>query len=296
MLESCLVSPRYGEDFVHRQRCVGDDVCKREFTMSKNDGLLRGNAKHGLDALLVYLILEGASAVILQLVQTIYIVFYTVSGGLDPFQVVLMGTLFETTIFLFEIPTGIVADVYSRRLSIIIGHTMVGVGFLVEGLFPGFGTILVSEIVTGVGGTFTSGATEAWITDEIGVERAGKAFLRAAQVRTASSMIGIVVSVALASIQLSLPFMVAGILLVGLAIFLIVFMPERGFLARPKSERDSWRAMLGTFRYGLRLVKRSRVLIGILAIGLIFPAHGEGFDHLWQIHLLNDYSVPGLGT
>src|SRR5262249_61778661 len=95
--------------------------------------LRHSNSRYQLDAFLVYLILEGASALILQLVQTIYIVFYTVSGGLDPFQVVLMGTLFESTIFLFEIPTGVVADVYSRRLSIIIGYVMLGVGFLIHG-------------------------------------------------------------------------------------------------------------------------------------------------------------------
>ena len=28
----------------------------------------------------------------------------------------------ELTIFVFEIPTGVVADVYSRRLSVVIGN------------------------------------------------------------------------------------------------------------------------------------------------------------------------------
>lgn len=34
---------------------------------------------------------------------------------------------------MFEIPTGVVADVYSRRLSTIIGYALMGLGFLVEG-------------------------------------------------------------------------------------------------------------------------------------------------------------------
>ena len=38
---------------------------------------------------------------------------------LSPLQLVLMGTAMEAAVFLFEIPTGVVADTYSRRLSLI---------------------------------------------------------------------------------------------------------------------------------------------------------------------------------
>ena len=51
-------------------------------------------------------------------------------AGLAPYQLVLVGTAVELSIFLFEIPTGVVADVFSRRLSIIIGYFLMGIGFL----------------------------------------------------------------------------------------------------------------------------------------------------------------------
>ncbi len=59
-------------------------------------------------------------------------------AGLAAFQLVLVGTTLGISAFVFEIPTGIVADVYSRCTSIIIGYLLMGVGFLVEGLFPMF--------------------------------------------------------------------------------------------------------------------------------------------------------------
>ena len=40
---------------------------------------------------------------------------------LSPLQLVLMGTAMEAAVFLFEVPTGVVADTYSRRLSLIAG-------------------------------------------------------------------------------------------------------------------------------------------------------------------------------
>ena len=41
---------------------------------------------------------------------------------LSPLQLMLMGTAMEAAVFLFEMPTGVVADTYSRRLSLIIGY------------------------------------------------------------------------------------------------------------------------------------------------------------------------------
>ena len=91
---------------------------------------------------------------------------------------------------MFEVPTGIVADVYSRRLSIIIGYLLMGLGFLVEGFFPAFLPILLAQVIWGLGYTFTSGATQAWITDEVGEDDANKLFLRGTQIGLFASLIG----------------------------------------------------------------------------------------------------------
>ena len=56
------------------------------------------------------------------LMTTVSMVFMVTVAGLDPLQMVLVGTVLELSTFLFEIPTGVVADVYSRRASIIIGY------------------------------------------------------------------------------------------------------------------------------------------------------------------------------
>jgi MFS transporter, DHA3 family, tetracycline resistance protein len=248
-----------------------------------------------MDAQRVYYILEGASALFLQLTITIYIVFYSTTAGLDLFQIMLAASVFEATIFLFEIPTGILADVYSRRLSIIIGVAMIGSGFVVMGLFPMFIGILLGEILQGIGSTFMSGATEAWISDEIGAERANKAFVRAAQIRTLGGMMGTVISVLLASIHLRVPVLSSGALLIGLAIFLVLFMPENGFQRTPQTERSTWHTMRNTFRKGLRLIRVRPMLIVILAIAVLFAFHTEGFDHLWQLHFLDNFTLPSLG-
>ena len=84
----------------------------------------------------VYLILQSGAALIFSLIFTVSQLYYVTIVRMDPLQLVLAGTILEATVFLFEIPTGVLADVKSRRLSVIIGYALVGVGFIVEGTLP----------------------------------------------------------------------------------------------------------------------------------------------------------------
>src|SRR5688572_22202947 len=103
--------------------------------------VLRQRPPRRADALLIYLILEGASSLFFQLMITIYVVYWTTIAHLDPLQIMLAASVFEGTIFLCEIPTGVVADVYSRRLSIITGVCLGGLALLIEVFLPVFGAI-----------------------------------------------------------------------------------------------------------------------------------------------------------
>ncbi|HRE29249.1 MAG TPA: tetracycline efflux MFS transporter Tet(40), partial [Anaerolineales bacterium] len=70
---------------------------------------------------------------------------------LDPLQLVLLGTALEAAYFVTEIPTGVVADVYSRRLSILIGLALLGGSFVVAGLVGDFSLLIATQIGAGIG-------------------------------------------------------------------------------------------------------------------------------------------------
>ena len=93
-----------------------------------------------LDATRVYLFMEMAVALSLCLVFETNSLYEATVAGLAPLQLVLIGTTLEISTFLFEVPTGIVADIYSRRLSIIIGYVLMGLGFSHRRVLPGFWT------------------------------------------------------------------------------------------------------------------------------------------------------------
>ena len=182
------------------------------------------------DAYRVYLILSGVSSFAFAVIFTLNLVYQGEVVGLTPLQLVLVGTTLEATAFLFEIPTGIVADLYSRRLSVLIGYFLIGIGFMIEGALPFFWAVLLSQVIWGIGITFISGALEAWIVDEVGEARMGHVLMRGSQAGQIGGIVGIVVSVVLGSITLALPVIAGGRDFVALTVLLIVVMPETAFI------------------------------------------------------------------
>ncbi len=245
------------------------------------------------DARRVYLLISGATAFFFNLVFTVNMVYQVQTVGLSPMQLVLVGTTLELAIFFFEVPTGVVADVYSRRLSIIIGFALIGLGFCVEGLFPSFIAILAAQVLWGIGYTFTSGAQQAWITDEVGEGQIGPIFIRASQLGNLIGIPSTLFALLLGSLLLNLPIVLGGLLFIALAAFLVLVMPEHGFKAKPAAEREStWREMSTTLRAGLREVRGQPVLLALLGIGLFVGLYSEGFDRLNTAHLLESFTLP----
>lgn len=248
-----------------------------------------------LDASFIYLLADFITGFATKLMFTTYVIYRVQVVGLDPLQLVLLGTVLESTIFLFEIPTGIVADIYSRRLSTIIGMFLIGFGHAIEGLAPIFWVLLLSNFVWGLGTTFISGAFMAWITDEVGVKKVGKIFLRGDQLSLVGNLLAIPLAVVISGYSLALPFLLGGGLLVVLAIFLALFMPERGFTPVPPKKRQGWRSVVATFKAGLNVARVRPLLITFAVIGLFVGLYSEAWDRLAQPYLLQTFTFPALG-
>jgi DHA3 family tetracycline resistance protein-like MFS transporter len=240
----------------------------------------------------VYLFIEFSASACFSMMFVVTSLYEATVAGLTPVQLILVGTALEISAFVFEVPTGIVADVYSRRLSIIIGYVLMGVGFLLEGLFPAFIPILLAQIIWGLGYTFTSGATQAWITDEVGEEDANKLFLRATQVRLFASLIGMGAAILVGANNAALPIQVGALGVILIGITLIFIMPETGFHPTPREDRNTWEHMWHTFKEGANAVRAKPRLMNIVGVGLFYGIYSEGFDRLWVKHLLDTFDLP----
>jgi MFS family permease len=95
---------------------------------------------------------------------------FLLDAGLSIGQAFVANAFFTVGMVLFEVPTGVVADTVGRRTSYLLGTVTLIVSTLLYLLLwqqtaAPFAAWAVASILLGLGFTFFSGATEAWLVD-----------------------------------------------------------------------------------------------------------------------------------
>src|SRR5262245_16029961 len=100
---------------------------------------------------------------------------FLLDAGLSNFQAFAANACFTAGMVVFEVPTGVVADVWGRRLSFLLGTLTLAIAtalyvllWQVEAAFWGWAAV---SALLGFGFTFFSGAVEAWLVDALEATR-----------------------------------------------------------------------------------------------------------------------------
>jgi DHA3 family tetracycline resistance protein-like MFS transporter len=215
--------------------------------------------------------------------------------GLNPLELVLIGTVGEISYFLLEVPTGAIADSYSRRASVILGLVVGGASMIVIGLTQDYRVLLFGSVLWGLGSALQSGAYEAWITDEHGLDGITGVFLRGAQFAYSGAIVGAILGVAVATQDLAAALFFGGAVTIATGVVCLFVMPERGFQRRPAAERlSAARELKRNAVAGAGLIRGHHILLLIVGITIFFGAASEGLDRLWEAHLIRDVGLPEL--
>ena len=96
---------------------------------------------------------------------------FLLDAGLSNLEAFAANAFFTAGMVLFEVPTGIVADTRGRRVSFLLGTITLAVttGAVRAAVVAdaAFGWWAVVSVLLGLGFTFFSGATEAWLVDAL---------------------------------------------------------------------------------------------------------------------------------
>ncbi|AKU15903.1 MFS transporter [Luteipulveratus mongoliensis] len=225
---------------------------------------------------------------------SLVVVVHVVSDlHLGPLDLVLMGVTMQAATVLCELPTGVIADIFGRRASMVLGFFGMGVAWLLVGLVSSAITIIVLWGLYGVAQTLVSGAREAWLADEIGEERIGAVLLVGARVRYAGSVLGLVGQLLLGLVSLRAAIVAGGLALVTCGCVCLLRMPETGFVAAGTAGGSA--RPLVVLRRGCSVVRASRVATAVLVAQLPLGAVAATFDRLREAHFLSDIGLPRIG-
>ena len=117
-----------------------------------------------------YYVLTAGNTLAASLIWGINTIFL-LDAGLTNFEAFAANAFYTAGMVLFEIPTGVVADSRGRRVSFLWGTVTLAVAtvlyVLLWQLHAPFGWWAVVSVLLGLGFTFFSGATEAWLVDAL---------------------------------------------------------------------------------------------------------------------------------
>jgi DHA3 family tetracycline resistance protein-like MFS transporter len=216
---------------------------------------------------------------------------------MSPLQLVLTGTVMEAAIFVFEVPTGAFADTFGRKLSLIVAFVIQGTAIVIVGAVPSFWVIAAAWALWGFGWTFESGTWEAWLADEIGVDRLPGVLMRATRVGYGWGIVGLLVGVGIAMWSIQAAVIFGGLVTIAMAVACIFVMPETGWSRKPVEHRLSApRELASTVSTAVRFVRAQPVLLLLIAATVVAGASSEAFDRLWEAHFIRDVGLPHVGS
>jgi len=153
------------------------------------------------------------------MVAATWVIYLQQRRGLGVAQVTSIDAIFWLSMALGELPTGVVADLFGRKLSLILGEVLSCAGMLLYGLAPTFALLIVANVIWALALTFHSGAGEALLYESLRASGRGheypKTTGRAVAVSRGTSALGSAVAGLLAAVDLLIPFLAAALLSVA---------------------------------------------------------------------------------
>jgi MFS family permease len=224
---------------------------------------------------------------------------FLLDAGLSNLEAFAANAFYTVGMVLFEVPTGIVADAFGRRISYLLGTVTLSVSTLLYVLLwqveAPFWQWAIASTLIGLGFTFFSGAVEAWLVDALtatGFTGQLESVFGRGQIATGVAMLGGSVAGGFIAQQtnLGVPFVIRGIILLAMLVVAFRFMHDIGFTpekgGRPLAEMR--KIATASVEYGWRVPAVKWLMVQGFLVGGVGV---YGFYAL-QPYLLELYGDP----
>lgn len=188
---------------------------------------------------------------------------FLLDAGLSNTQAFAANAFFTAGFVLFEIPTGVVADLKGRKVSYLLGVLTLAISTLIYlymwRVSAPFWAWAISSMFLGLGFTFFSGAFEAWLADALdhtgSKDKLESVLARGEIVEGVAMLTGSIAGGFLAQLtNLGVPYLVRAGLLVLNFLFALVLMKDLGFIPAKSKQpiKEVKKILRGSVEHGLR--------------------------------------------
>ena len=207
-------------------------------------------------------------------------------SGLSDAQISALFAIWSLTAVVFEVPSGAIADRFSRRSSMVASGVLQACGYATWVVFPSFWGFAAGFVLWGLGGTLQSGAFEALLYDGLAANGDEDLYGRLnARVDTIELIAQVPVAV-VATVLFSLGgHRLAGWISVAMCLASSVI--ALGFPEPERGSDDDGPGYLATLRTGLR--EAVPIRRAVLAVALVYSI--DTMEEYFTL-LVQDWHVP----
>jgi MFS family permease len=187
---------------------------------------------------------------------------FLLDAGLSSTAAFTANAIFTAGMVLFEVPTGVVADTWGRRVSYLLGSVTLAAStalyWLAWQMQAPFWAWAATSALLGLGFTFFSGATEAWLVDALkftGFKGDLESIFSKGQIVSGAAMLSGSVAGGLVAqwTNLGVPYILRALALAVTFVVAFVYMKDWGFVPHPGKQpvREMRQVLRSSVRYGL---------------------------------------------
>ena len=234
-----------------------------------------------------------------QLWLPIWVIYLNETRGLSLTEITLLDVPFWLLLIILEVPTGIVADRWGRKVSLCYGAAINAVAVLVFGLAGNIAILFISYSVWAVAWTLFSGADSAFVYDSLKAagrqDQYQKIWGRIHSISLVAHVLGLVLGAPIAAAtNLWFPIVIsAGLMLIAWVVSLTFKEPPREEL--PTSYRDTIMNAVNVVRSKPPVYTMMLFAGFVMAIAVSFSILAQPFlrSHDIGIDIIGFLQVPG---
>lgn len=196
------------------------------------------------------------------------ITLFFLAKGLTFTEIFLLNSVAAITTVIFEVPTGLVSDLLSRKLSLLLGSIFCFISLIVYIVGPSFIYMIIGEFIFAIGITFRSGTEQAILYDSLissgqenrytEIEGIARSYTFYAQA------LGSLVAGFIYEINIYFPFIISAVFMIIAGIITLFFEEP---MTNKKSEKKSYTHQIkSSFNY---VIKHKKVF-GVIVFSIVF--------------------------
>lgn len=217
-------------------------------------------------------------------------IFFYKERGLDLLQILMLESILALFIFLFEVPTGIFADKFGRKNSIVAGVAVFFVETVMMIFAKGFLMFAVIFALTGIAVTFMTGSVEALIYDALKEQNKAHLMKKVMGNYGSSSLMGKFIAPIIGAYIARdlLPFQFTVLVHLTLGAIVIAFVLSISLKDAEKKEiRPEAPSSLYLFSEGLKLMRSNKYFMRIILLDIFTSPFIFEFKYMSQQNFHN---------